>query len=138
MKALILSRFDPVYGAKIFLRTQNSISEEELMKVPSLMAVPSESFFIHTFESFKTANLFFKLPSAYARGRIEKFLISIITDLDSVLKVNLVQEILENFAFDLINLEDAYKALDIESKDYHGDSEKLKEFENIIIYEYDI
>jgi len=132
LKAIILSRFDPVYGSKIFLKTSDTLNEEELMQIPQLMAIPSKGFFIHVFENLKTANLFFKLPSKFARGRFEKLLISIITDINNDLNLALSRELLESFATSLLNLKDAYKAFDIEMKDYKGDPEKLSEIEKLI------
>ncbi len=131
LKALTLCRFDPVLGTVIFLKTPDSMSQEELDKIPSLMAIPSEGFFIHTFETFTTANLFIKLPSSNARGRIEKFLISIIIEGDSAVDLSVGKQFLVNFANDFINLEDAYKGLDIESKGYKGDIEKLNQIKNL-------
>ncbi len=132
MKAIILSRFDPVYGSKIFLKTSDTLNEEELMHIPQLMTIPSKGFFIHVFENLRTANLFLKLPSKFARGRFEKLLISIITDINNDLNLTLSQELLESFATSLLNLNDAYKAFDIEMKDYKGDPEKLSEIEKLL------
>jgi len=131
LKALTLCRFDPVLGTVIFLKTPDSMSQEELDKIPSLMAIPAEGFFIHTFKTFKTANLFIKLPNPIARGRVEKFLISIITEINSALDLTIVKDFLENFSHDFRNLEDAYKGLDIESKGYKGEIEKLNQIKNL-------
>ena len=107
------------------------MSQEELEKIPTLMSIPSEGFFIHTFETFKTANFFIKLPSSNARGRLEKFLISIITEINSALDLTIAKDFLEHFSHDFINLEDAYKGLDIESKGYKGDIEILNQIKNL-------
>ncbi len=131
MKAIILCRFDPVLGAVIFLKTSNSMSQKELIKIPPLMVIPTDDFFIHTFETFKTANLLIKLPSPNARGRNEKFLISFVTELDSALDLTIGKDFLSNFSNDFINLEDGYKALDIESKGYKGDLGKLNEIKSL-------
>ena len=131
MEALILTRFDPFYGPKIFLKAPESLSNEKIKEIPLLMDLNSKGVFIHIFEELKTANLLFNLPSENARGGKESFLISIITDVNSDLKLNLAREILESFAEELINLEDAYRAFAISTKNYEGDPNKLREIENL-------
>jgi hypothetical protein len=39
--ALILSRFDPLYGPKILLKAPQSLEEGLVSKIPSLMEVPT-------------------------------------------------------------------------------------------------
>jgi len=136
LEALILCRFHPVYGPKIFLKAPISLKNEDINEIPSLMEIRSKGVFIHTFGEVKTANLFFKVPSGHARGGKESFLISIITDINSNLKLLLAQELLESFAQNLINLEDAYKAFDIRAKGYEADENKLKEIENLFFSFY--
>lgn len=131
MEALILSRFDPIYGPKIFLKAPKDLTENKIKDIPSLMELRPKGVFIHIFEELKTANLFFKVPSEHARGGNESFLISIITDINSDLKLTLARELLESFAKELINLEDAFKAFDMESKDYKGDPNKLRDIESL-------
>ena len=84
-----------MYGSKIFSKTSDTLNEEELMLIPQLMAIPSKGFFIHVFENLRTANLFLKLPSKFARGRFEKLLISIITDINNDLNLTLSRELLK-------------------------------------------
>ncbi len=136
MEALILCRFDPTYGPKIFLKAPKSLKEEYLKEIPSLIEIRSSGVFIHIFGEIKTANLFFKVPSEFARGGKDGFLISIITDINSNLKLMLARELLESFAQNLINLEDAYKAFDIDAKNYKGDPNKLMEIENLFFSFY--
>ncbi len=121
-----------MYGSRIFSKTSDTLNEEELKLIPQLMEIPSKGFFIHIFENLRTANLFLNLPSKFARGRFEKLLISIITDINNDLNLTLSRELLENFATSLLNLKDAYKAFDIEMKDYKGDPEKLLEIEKLL------
>ena len=63
MEALILCRFDPTYGPKVFLKAPNSLNEEKIKDIPSLMELRSKGVFIHISEDLKTANLFFKIQS---------------------------------------------------------------------------
>ncbi len=131
MEALILSRFDPLYGPKIFFKAPKVLDDQKIKDIPLLMELNSKGVFIHIFEDIKTANLLFKLPSGQARGRKETLLISIITDINSELKLNLAREILESFSKELINLNDAYRAFNIPDKNIEGDTNKLKEIENL-------
>lgn len=131
MEALILCRFDPTYGPKIFLKAPASLDEELIKEIPTLMEFRSKGVFIHIFEQIKSSNLFFKIPSAIARGKKEGFLISIITDVNSNLKLMFARELLESFATNLINLEDAFEAFSIDSKNFKANPTKLKEVENL-------
>lgn len=97
------------------------------------MDLPSKGVFLHIFEGLKTANLFFDIPSEYARGGIEHLLISIITDIDSNLKLMFARELLEDFVKDFKNIKDAYKAFNFEAKDFKGDPDKLKEIERLFL-----
>ncbi|MFX1312748.1 MAG: PAS domain S-box protein [Promethearchaeota archaeon] len=130
MEALILSRFDPFYGPKIFLKAPESLDDEKVRKIPSLMELQTKEIFIHIFKQIKTANLFFKIPNHYARGGNESLMISIITDVKSDISLMLAHNLLENFAQNLINLEDAHRAFDNKVKDIEYDPEKLKEVKN--------
>ncbi|MFW9899389.1 MAG: PAS domain S-box protein [Candidatus Thorarchaeota archaeon] len=97
------------------------------------MDLPSKGVFLHIFEGLKTANLFFDIPSEYARGGIENLLISIITEIDSNLKLMFARELLEDFVKDFKKIKDAYKAFNFEAKDYKGDPDKLKEIERLFL-----
>ncbi|KKM44452.1 hypothetical protein LCGC14_1561650, partial [marine sediment metagenome] len=116
--ALLLSRFDPLYGPKIILKAPKSLEAEIVSKVPSLMEIPTQGVFMHIFGELKTANLFFKLISPFARGGYESFLLSLVTDANTNLTLLLANELLAGFAQYIINLEDAYKAFDYEPKDF--------------------
>ncbi|MFX1489921.1 MAG: PAS domain S-box protein, partial [Promethearchaeota archaeon] len=123
--ALILSRFDPLYGPRIVLKAPESLEDEYINKIPSLMELPTKGVFIHIFGKFKTANLFFRLQSPFARGGHESFLISLITESSTKLTLILANELLAGFAQYIINLKDSYKAFDYDPKDFTADTNKL-------------
>ncbi|KKN05814.1 hypothetical protein LCGC14_1083540 [marine sediment metagenome] len=125
--ALLLSRFDPLYGPKIILKAPKSLEAEIVSKVPSLMEIPTQGVFMHIFGQLKTANLFFKLISPFARGGYESFMLSLVTDANTNLTLLLANELLAGFAQYIINLEDAYKAFDYEPKDFSASPQKLNE-----------
>jgi PAS domain S-box-containing protein len=119
--ALILSRFDPLYGPKIVLKAPESLEDEIASKIPSLMELPTKGLFIHIFGKFKTANLFFKIESPFARGGYESFLISLVTESSTNLTLMLANEILAGFVQYILNLDESYKAFDHEPKDFKAD-----------------
>ena len=130
LEALILSRFDPFYGPRIFLKAPKSLEDDIVKEVPSLIEVQTKGVFIHIFKEIKTANLFFKLPNEHARGGNESLMVSLLTDIKSNITLMLAHELLENFAQYLINMDDAHKGFDNKLKDIHSDPEKLREIEN--------
>ncbi|MHA2129198.1 MAG: hypothetical protein ACW99L_04410, partial [Promethearchaeota archaeon] len=58
--ALILSRFDPLYGPRIVFKAPKFLDDEIANKIPTLMELPTKGVFMHIFGELKTANLFFK------------------------------------------------------------------------------
>ncbi|MDX1798308.1 MAG: PAS domain S-box protein, partial [Candidatus Lokiarchaeia archaeon] len=130
MIGLLLVRFDPLFGPKIFLKAPESLDDDLIKDIPSLIELPTKGVFIHILKKIKTANLFFKQPNKFARGGYESFLITIITDIKTQISLMLANKLLEGFANYLINLEDAYLAFDYEPKDHKADPVILKVIEN--------
>lgn len=133
--ALILSRFDPLYGPRIVLKAPQSLEDENVNKIPSLMELPTKGVFIHIFGKLKIANLFFKLLSPFARGGYESFLLSLIIESSTNITLMLANELLTGCAQFIIKLNDAYKAFDHEPKDFKADPNKLHEIKNFF-YSY--
>ncbi|MHA2182321.1 MAG: hypothetical protein ACXAAH_12960, partial [Promethearchaeota archaeon] len=133
--ALILSRFDPLYGPTVVLKAPKTLEGDILTKVPSLMDIPADHVYIHIFNEYKTANLFFKLQSPFARGGYESFLLSLVTESSVNLTLMLANELLAGFAQYIIKLDSAYKAFDHEPKDFRADISKLQEISNFF-YSY--
>jgi PAS domain S-box-containing protein len=125
--ALILSRFDPLYGPTVVLKAPKTLEGEILGKIPSLMDIPTQGVYMHIFGEYKTANLFFKLMSPFARGGYESFLLSLVTESNINLTLMLANELLAGFAQYIIKLDDAYKAFDHEPKDFKADPNKLQD-----------
>lgn len=130
-----MTRFDPLFGPTIILRAPQSLTDETIQDIPSLIELPTKGVFIHIFKEIKTANLFFKQPNTFARGGYESFLITIITDIKTDISLMLANKLLEGFTNYLINLEEAYLAFDYEPKDHKANPIKLKEIENFF-YSY--
>lgn len=130
MKVLVLSYFDNVLGPRIFLKAPESVEDKEIESIPSLMDLNEKGFFVHITDKYKSANLIFNLPSKYARGKKEILLISIVTDINSDINLNLSRDLLETFSRRLKKIEDGYKAFYDKSSKYEFDDEKLYELEN--------
>ena len=135
--ALILSRFDPLYGPKIVLKAPQSLEDKNVDKIPSLMELPTRGVFIHIFGKLKTANLFFKLLSPFARGGYESFLLSLVTESSTNITLMLANELLTGCAQFIIKLHEAYKAFDHEPKDFKADPNKLHEIKNFFFSYFD-
>ncbi|GAG80156.1 unnamed protein product, partial [marine sediment metagenome] len=90
---------------------------------------------MHIFGEYKTANLFFKLMSPFARGGYESFLLSLVTESTTNLTLILSNELLAGCAQYIIKLDDAYKAFDHEPKDFKADPNKLLEIRSFF-YSY--
>ncbi len=133
--ALILSRFDPLYGPTIVLKAPKSLEGEILSKIPTLMDLPTQGVYMHIFGEFKTANLFFKLRSPFARGGYESLLLSLVTESSVNLTLILANELLAGFAQYIIKIDDAHKAFDHEPKDFKADINKLNEIKSFF-YSY--
>ena len=112
-----------------------SLEGEILSKIPSLMDIPASGVYIHIFNEYKTANLFFKLMSPFARGGYESFLLSLVTESSVNLTLMLASELLAGFAQYIIKLDEAYKAFDHEPKDFKADISKLQEIRSFF-YSY--
>ncbi|MFX1567623.1 MAG: PAS domain S-box protein [Promethearchaeota archaeon] len=137
MIGLLLVRFDPLFGPSIFLKAPNSLDDDLIQDIPSLIELPTKGVFIHIFKEIKTANLFFKQPNKFARGGYESFLITIITDIKTEISLMLAKKLLEGFANYLINLEDAYLAFDYEPKDHKADENKFKDIKGFFFSYFD-
>ncbi|MFX0023102.1 MAG: PAS domain S-box protein [Candidatus Hermodarchaeota archaeon] len=137
MIGLLLVRFDPLFGPSIFLKAPESLDNDLIKDIPSLIELPTKGVFIHIFKKIKTANLLFKQPNKFARGGYESFLITIITDIKTQISLMLANKLLEGFANYIINLEDAYLAFDYEPKDHKADPDKLKVIENFFFSYYE-
>ncbi|MFX0005003.1 MAG: ADP-ribosylation factor-like protein, partial [Promethearchaeota archaeon] len=127
MRILILSHRNPYFPPYIFLKIPETIQRDDLKQVPYLINLYDDGFFIHTFGTFKTANLIFDIPSEYSNTSKERLLITLVTDSKSQINVNLAQEFLEGLVEDFKKIEDVYKAFYMDSRIYEGDPAKLEE-----------
>ncbi|MFX1567573.1 MAG: ADP-ribosylation factor-like protein [Promethearchaeota archaeon] len=104
-----------------------TIQRDDIKQVPLLIDLYEKGFFKHTFGTFKTANLIFKIPSEYSRTKEERLLISLVIDGKSKINSALVEEFLEGFVEEFKKIKDAFKGFYVNSRIYNGDSAKLEE-----------
>ena len=116
---LVFSYFDRIIGPRVFLTNPqnliNSLDEEYVIQIKSLMESESTGFFTHNFSSeFKTANWTFNLNSKWARGRSELAMISLIVSEEEP-DYSTYESILSKFVEKLNNIPELYKAFYINS-----------------------
>ena len=124
---LILSHRNPFFPPCIFLKMPETIQRDDIKQVPLLIDLYEKGFFKHTFGTFQTTNLIFKIPSEYSRTKEERLLISLVIDSKSKINSALAEELLEGFVEEFKKIKDAYKGFYVNSKIYKGDSAKLEE-----------
>jgi len=131
MQTLVLSYFDIIEGPRIFLKAPKVDENLEILEqIPSLLNLYHEGFFVNISAEFQSANLIFEMPSAYARGKYEILMISLVVDIESTINLNLSEDILKEFVNDLDKIEDAFLAFYVVDSRYIGDPEKLEVVEN--------
>ena len=125
-------------GPSTFLIAPESYEfNEDLKQIPSLMDLYEQGFFIHMFGSVKSANHIFEIPSEYARGRRELLLISIVIDINSNINFDLMKELLEGFEKEFKKIQDAYKGLYVDEKNFEDNRNKLEEIRNLFYNFYE-
>ncbi|MFX1346069.1 MAG: ADP-ribosylation factor-like protein, partial [Promethearchaeota archaeon] len=133
---LILSYRSPYFPPSIFLQIPETIQRDDLKQVPLLIDIYEKGFFIHTFGTFKTANLLFNVPSKYSKSGVERLLISLVVDGKSKIKSTLVEEFLEGLVEEFKKIEDVFKAFYVDSMFDKGDPLKLEEIRKLLYVFY--
>ena len=113
-----------------------TIQREDINQVPLLIDIYEKGFFIHTFGTFKTANLIFNIPSEYSKTGSERLLISLVVDSDAKLKSTLVEDYLEGIVEEIKKIEDIFKAFYVDSMFDKGDPIKLGELKKLFEVSY--
>ncbi|MFX1324243.1 MAG: ADP-ribosylation factor-like protein [Promethearchaeota archaeon] len=126
MRLLVLSYRSSYFPPRIFLKVPDGIRRKDIEQVPLLIDIYEKGFFIHTFGTFKTANLIFNIPSEYSKTGSERLLISLLFDGESKIKSPLAEELLKGFVEELNNVEDVFKAFYVDSMVDEGDPIKLE------------
>lgn len=122
----IFTYFDPHVGPRVFLKIPNLTELPQLEHVPLVMDLYKKGFFVHQFAGIITANLIFEIKSPIARGGRENVMITIASKEEDNLNLRSFQEIIEYYAFQLMNINEIYKAFYLKSS-VAGSTEKYKE-----------
>ncbi|MFW9784619.1 MAG: ADP-ribosylation factor-like protein, partial [Candidatus Heimdallarchaeota archaeon] len=129
---LILSHRSSYFPPSIFVQIPEAVQREDIEQVALLIDIYEKGFFIHTFGTFKTANLIFNIPSEYSKSGNERLLISLAFDNNTKFKATLVEEFLEGIAEEMTKIADVYKALYVDSMVDEGDYGKLEDIKTLL------
>jgi PAS domain S-box-containing protein/small GTP-binding protein len=132
MRILVLSHRNPFFPPSIFLQIPEKIQRDDIKQVPLLIDIYEKGFFIHTFGTFKTANLIFNVPSEYSKTGVERILISLVVDGESKIKSTLAEEFLEGLVEEFKKIEDVFKVFYVDSMFDEGDPIKLEEIRRLL------
>ena len=110
MKFLVLTYFDPIEGPVLYFKAPESIEDERIDFLPSLMDLNEHGFFTHEHEDYNTANLTFELRSKGARGGVDGFMISLVL-YNETISPRIFRDVLEDFVKELTQIKDVYKGI---------------------------
>ena len=118
-------------GPRIFLKAPESIEDDEIDVIASMMDVYEERFFIHITGNIKSANHIFEIPNPHSRGEKELLQISIVVDRDSEINLNLARELLEGFIKEFSEIDDVFKAFYFDFENTKEGEETLEEVKHL-------
>lgn len=125
---LNLSFFNTITGPQVLCFFPDSLAEENAQQIANLLNISEllkQKFFVYeTSPQFKTVNYYFEIPSAWARGKKEMLLISLILINESIEQIHVFEALLITIASSIEQIQDAYKGF------YVYDSSKA-DFETI-------
>jgi len=135
-----LSFFDTVIGPQTFC-TLPSPPEEDIEEYTNTLLNISEfielKFFVYvSSEHLKTSNIYTKIPSEWARGKMEMVLLSILLVDEEFSRLFIFEEVLEKFVTALKKVDNAYMAFHLRDKaDTHEDAILTKKKEIMSLLE---
>ncbi|MHA2391462.1 MAG: ADP-ribosylation factor-like protein [Promethearchaeota archaeon] len=134
MLNLVLSHFDSTIGPKVFLNIPKLSNQILLEKIPSLMDLYEEAFFIHEFDEFKTANLIFTIPSPspYTRGGQESLMISIVLLKEEEMDLKVFQELLKQLVAELKKIKELYRVFNRQIQNIRDNQVVYKKIEELL------
>ncbi len=127
---LILSHFSVKEGPRIFLIAPQNVKTEDFEKIPQIMDIYEEGFFIHMFGEYTSGNYIFNIANPYVRGKKEILLLSLILEKKSNIDMSFSRELLESFAKELNETEEAFKVLHFNPDQYEDYEDKLSEIKS--------
>ncbi len=110
MRVLILSHFNLIKGPINVLKIPEDFVFNGLKTIPKHLNLDEKGFFIYDYETFKTANLKFTVPSIMERVEYEELMISVVI-INENISPKIFQSILKKFKEELKNIKNLYKGL---------------------------
>ena len=134
---LVLMYFDTVMGPEIWFSYPDSVLERVSKKMEGFFDLDMRDNFFEVSlieENIKITNLFFEIPSSWARGNVEMLMLSIVSGKDY--SSELSYKVLKDYSFKIMSLANAYKAfytrVFIDKKD-HEINLKKEELQTLLI-----
>lgn len=110
MRVLILSHFNIIKGPINVLKIPEDFVFNGIKNIPKHLNLDENDFFIYDYETYKTANLKFTVPSKMRRMEYEELMISVVI-INEQISPKIFQSILKEFKEELKNIKDLYKIL---------------------------
>jgi len=116
MRVLILSHFNMIRGPIEVLKIPEEVPFNNLKSIPKHLNLVQKDFFIYDYETFKTANLVFRVPSKMGRTDTEELMISVVS-INEQVSPKIFQSTLKNFKEELTNIKNLHEGLYNSSKE---------------------
>ena len=132
MRVLILSHFNLIRGPLDVLKIPEDLVFNGLKTIPKHLTLDEKDFFIYDYETFKTANLKFTVPSIMERVEYEELMISVVI-INENISPKIFQSILKKFKEELKNIKNLCEGL------YNSSEEgaaKILEIKEILLKYY--
>ena len=129
---LVLTYFHAIRGPKIIFSFPEMVPEGIYKSIKSLFDVDSENAFFEFVlaeENLKIINLYFEVPSKWARGEVEMCMLSLITDRDTDSKT--FYDILKDASSKIMTQSNIYKSLYIDQIYEQKDNEIKEKYEEL-------
>lgn len=131
-RTVVLSYFHTHKGPQVLHAIPAELSKEKETELcRTLDFLETEGFFAQQHAGYKTANLYFEIPSEWARGNVEMVLVTLIMENDQTDAASL-KEAFNSLVSAIREVPNAYKALYEGIKDDHGVSEASAEVREIL------
>lgn len=132
MRVLILSHFNLIKGPIGILKLPEDFVFNGLKTIPKHLNFVEKGFFIYDYETFKTANLKFTVPSLMERSKYEELMISVVI-INENISPKIFQSILKKFKEELKNIKNLYKGL---YNSFEENAAKFVEIKEVLLKYY--
>ncbi|UCC18692.1 MAG: MEDS domain-containing protein [Promethearchaeota archaeon] len=126
MRVLILSHFNIIRGPIEVLKIPEDFVSNEVKTIPKHLNLDEKDFFIYDYETFKTANLKFTIPSKMGRMDYEELMISVVI-INEQISPKIFQSILKKLKEELKAIKNLNKVLYNSSQENAVKFLKIKE-----------